>query len=124
MNTNETYLSDKAVMNILKALTTEVVIHGSDESELVMESELSDSQKQTVMKANTFLSVFGGLLMHIIDTKNVPFARAVLNVWASKPIQELARLAFSEELADVHNRVTQQIDELEKFINKGDNNEL
>lgn len=118
MSTSNDHIADEALMNLIKALAIEVTMYGSDEADLILSGKLSDQDADTLMKANTFLSAFSSVLIQIVERQNPGFARLVMDVWTSEPIQTLVSLAFAEEIQQATDRVQESILDLEKEINK------
>jgi hypothetical protein len=118
MSTNENHVADEALINLVRALAIEVTTHGSDEADLIMSGKLSDQDADTLMKANTFLSAFSSVLIQIVERQNPGFARLVMDVWTSDPIQTLVSLAFADEIQQATDRVQESILDLEREINK------
>jgi hypothetical protein len=118
MNTEDGYLSDAALMKLVKALATEVTTHGEEEAALVMSGLLSDQDAEKIMKANTFLAAFSGVLIQIVERQNPGFARLVMEVWTSEAVQNLVAYAFADEIQEATDRVQESILSLEKQINE------
>jgi hypothetical protein len=118
MNTDDRYLSDDALMSLVKALATEVTTHGEEEAALVMSGRLPDQDAEKIMKANTFLAAFSGVLIQIVERQNPGFARLVMEVWTSDAVQTLVSLAFAEEIQEATDRIEESILSLEKQINE------
>lgn len=121
MSINHEDMSNEVLFNLVKALAIEVTNHGADESELVITGNLSDEDADVIMKANTFLSAFAAVLIQIVDKQNPGFARMVLDVWSSEPIQKLVQLAFMDEINEAVERLQQGIADLENFANNEEN---
>jgi hypothetical protein len=116
----ETYLSPESMMKLIDALADEVIKAGEAESYLINSELLNDSQVVSVMKANTFLTVFATLLLRIVEREKPEFARMILDIWINSPVKNLVRLAFAEEIAEAVNHIAEGIDELEQHINNQD----
>lgn len=118
MSTNDKYIADEALIRLVQALAIEVTTHGSNESELMFSSTLTDDELAIIMKANTFLSAFSAILIQIVEKQNPGFAKLVMDVWTSEPIQNLVQLAFAEEIAEAAAQVQEGIMRLEQEINR------
>ena len=118
MNEHELHLSEKAILNLIRALALEVSEIGGEEAALIMNDEVSDEQAKLLMKANTFLSVFAAFLLKVIKDNDTETATLVLNVWLSKPIRDLASIAFYDEIKNADKKLQESINEIEKYLNK------
>ena len=111
------YLTDKSMLSLIDALADEVIKHGEEEARMIADEKLTNQQILTIMKANTFLTVFATLLIKIVEKENPTFAKAVLDIWVSGPIQDMVQMAFAGEIESATNRIAAGIDELEQIIN-------
>jgi len=118
MNEHELHLSEKAILNLIRALALEVSEVGDKEAALIMNDEVSDEQAKLLMKANTFLSVFAAFLLKVIKDNDTETATLVLNVWLSKPIRDLTSIAFYDEIKNADKQMQENINEIEKYLNK------
>lgn len=111
-------LTDEAVIQLVKALAFEVAEHGGQEAELLFSETMTESEINTVMKANTFLSTFSAVLIQIVERQNPGFARLVVDTWKSDAVQHLVQLAFAEEIEQAAQDIEDSISKLEQEINK------
>lgn len=118
MNEHELHLSEKAILNLIRALALEISEVGDKEAALIMNDEVSDEQAKLLMKANTFLSVFAAFLLKVIKNNDTETATLVLNVWLSKPIRDLTSIAFYDEIKNADKQMQESINEIEKYLNK------
>lgn len=117
----ELFLSDSAVFALVSTLATEIVRYGEKESQLLEHKKLSDDEISTIMKANTLLTVFAMLLIEIVNQKNLEMAKTVVQCWISPAVQDMVSIAFAEEIQQAAEVVTQGIGDLEKEVNKEQN---
>jgi hypothetical protein len=114
---DDTYLSDEALLNLINALADEVIELGGAEAELIITAELSDKDLELLIKTNTLLTAFASLLVRIVQNESTEFAREVINVWTSDSVQELVRYAFKKEIDSAVASIAKQIDDIETIIN-------
>lgn len=114
---DEVYLSDDAVINLIDALSDEVINNGEQEALLLLNNELSDKDLVTIMKSNTLLTAFAMLLVKAVENRNIALARSVMEVWTTPKIRTLVSLAFIEEIEEAVEKMESGIGELERFIN-------
>jgi len=112
------FLSDDAVLALVSTLAVEVVRYGELEAALIDEKKLSEQQKDSIMKANTLLTVFASLLVRIVESEDIATAAKVVECWISPPVQDMVSIAFSDEIEQAATHVTQGIDRLEDAVNK------
>lgn len=117
----ELYLSEEAMFALVSTLATEVIRFGEAEAKLVESRRLTDEQSLVIMKANTLLTTFAMLLVKIVESEDPEFAKLVVEVWTHPAMQDMVRVAFSEEIEDAALIVAQGIDDIEKSINKETN---
>jgi len=116
----ERYLSPESMMKMIDALAIEVIKAGEAESYLINNELLTNEQVTTVMKANTFLTVFATLLLRIVEREKPEFAKMILDIWIDSPVKNLVRLAFAEEIEAAVAHIADGINELEQLINRKD----
>lgn len=115
------YLSDDAILALVSTLAVEVVRYGEQESALIDEKRLSEEQKDSIMKANTLLTVFAALLVRIVESEDIATAAKVVDCWISPTVQDMVSIAFADEIEQAASHVTQGIDDLEDVANKETN---
>jgi hypothetical protein len=126
MSDSDSFLTEEGMFKLIGALTTEVINHGQREADLVgldAENQLTSEQIAIIMKTNTLLSTFAGVLVKIVERQNPKFAQLVLEVWTSPAIQELVEIAFVEEINGALLLVEESINRLEQEINQSDRKE-
>jgi hypothetical protein len=112
------FLSDDAILALVSTLAVEVVRYGEQEAALIDEKKLSEEQKDSIMKANTLLTVFAALLVRIVESEDIATAAKVVDCWISPSVQDMVSIAFANEIEQAAAHVTQGIDDLEDVANK------
>ena len=112
------FLSDDAILALVSTLAVEVVRYGEQEAALIDEKKLSEEQKDSIMKANTLLTVFAALLVRIVESEDIATAAKVVDCWISPSVQDMVSIAFANEIEQAAAHVTQGIDDLEGAANK------
>ena len=112
------FLSDDAILALVSTLAVEVVRYGEQEAALIDEKKLSEEQKDSIMKANTLLTVFAALLVRIVESEDIATAAKVVDCWISPSVQDMVSIAFANEIEQAAAHVTQGIDDLEGVANK------
>lgn len=112
------FLSDDAILALVSTLAVEVVRYGEQEAALIDEKKLSEEQKDSIMKANTLLTVFAALLVRIVESEDIATAAKVVDCWISPSVQDMVSIAFADEIEQAAAHVTQGIDDLEDVANK------
>jgi hypothetical protein len=115
------FLSDDAILALVSTLAVEVVRYGEQEAALIDEKKLSEEQKDSIMKANTLLTVFAALLVRIVESEDIATAAKVVDCWISPSVQDMVSIAFANEIEEAAAHVTQGIDDLEDVANKETN---
>lgn len=118
---NELFLSDDALFALVSTLATEVIRYGELESQLINSPKLSDDQSLVIMKSNTLLTTFAMLLVRVVASDDVDFAKMVVEVWTDPTVQDMVRIAFAEEIQEAVAVVSQGIDDIEQSVNKETN---
>lgn len=114
----EAYLSTTSMLKMIDALADEVIKAGEAESYLISNELLTDGEVNSVMKANTFLTVFATLLLRIVEKEKPEFAKMILDIWIDSPVRNLVRIAFADEIKAAVDHIAEGIEELEQLINK------
>ncbi|NBU23372.1 MAG: hypothetical protein EBS38_05625 [Actinobacteria bacterium] len=115
------YLTNDAIMALVSTLVSEVVRYGEAESMLIEHKALSDAEVQTIMKANTLLTVFAMLLVKVVESNDIEFAKTVVNCWISPVVQDMVQIAFAEEIEEAAAAVVNGISDIEASVNKENN---
>lgn len=111
-------ITDEAAYSIAAGLAREMARHGEGEVDLIESDNLTEAQKQEVMKSNTFLALSVILILRLVEEKNLSGVRALAEMWMSEPVQDLVSIAFAAEIAEAMSSVSDGIAKLEEEINK------
>lgn len=117
---DDLYMNDEAVMKVIESMRTQVAHVGLKSIDLMSLPDLKEGDLQLMLKANLFLTAFVMLLGDVQNTNNMTTAKTLVAMWANKPLNDLVRVAYADEISSLKESIDDEIQLIENWANKDD----